>query len=33
MEKIKCHELKQAMHQSDEQFINILNKFQTTTQL
>jgi len=33
MEKIKCHELKQAMCQSDEQFINILNKFQTTTQL
>ncbi len=25
MEKIKCYELKQVMHQSDEQFINILN--------
>jgi len=24
MEKIKCYELKQIMHQSDEQFINIL---------
>jgi hypothetical protein len=25
MEKIKCCDLKQIMHQSDEQFINILN--------
>jgi hypothetical protein len=25
MEKIKCYELKQIMHQSDEQFINIFN--------
>jgi hypothetical protein len=33
MEKIKCNELKQVMHQSDEQFINILNWFQTITQL
>jgi hypothetical protein len=32
MEKIKCYELKQVMPQSDEQFINILNQFQTTTQ-
>jgi len=27
MENIKCYELKQIMHQSDEQFINILNQF------
>jgi hypothetical protein len=33
MEKIKCYELKQIMCQSDEQFINILNQFQTITQL
>jgi hypothetical protein len=33
MEKIKCYELKQVMHQSDENFINILNQFQTITQL
>jgi hypothetical protein len=33
MEKIKCYELKQAMRQSDEQFSNILNQFQTTTEL
>jgi hypothetical protein len=33
MEKIKCYELKQVMCQNDEQFINILNQFQTTTQL
>ncbi len=32
MEKIKCYELKQVMRQNDEQFINILNKFWTTTQ-
>jgi hypothetical protein len=32
MEKIKCYELKQIMHQSDEQFINILNHFRTATQ-
>ncbi len=25
MESIKCYELEQIMHQSDEQFINILN--------
>ncbi len=25
MENIKCYELKQVMHQSDEKFINILN--------
>jgi hypothetical protein len=28
----KDHELRQVMHQSDEQFINILKRFQTTTQ-
>jgi hypothetical protein len=33
MEKIKCYELKQIMHQSDEQFIDILNQFWTITQL
>jgi hypothetical protein len=33
MEKMKCYGLKQVMHQSDEQFINILNRFQTATQL
>jgi hypothetical protein len=33
MEKIKCYELKQVTRQSDEQFINILNQFQITTQL
>jgi hypothetical protein len=33
MEKIKCYELKQIMHQSDEQFVNILNWFQIVTQL
>ncbi len=32
MENIKCYELKQVMRQSDEQFINILNQFRTTTQ-
>jgi hypothetical protein len=32
MENIKCYELKQVMRQSDEQFINILNQFWTTTQ-
>jgi hypothetical protein len=30
---IKCYELKQVMHQSDEQFINNLNGFQIVTQL
>jgi hypothetical protein len=33
MEKIICYELKQVMRQSDEQFLNILNQFGTTTQL
>jgi hypothetical protein len=33
MEKIKCYELKQVMHQSDEQFINILNRFRIATRL
>ncbi len=33
MEKKKCYELKQVMHQSDEQFINILNWFQIATHL
>ncbi len=33
MERIKCYELKQIMHQNDEKIINILNWFQTTTQL
>jgi len=33
VEKIKCYELKQVMHQSDEQFINILNQFWIVTQL
>jgi hypothetical protein len=33
MGKIRCYELKQVMCQSDEQFINILNQFRTTTQL
>jgi hypothetical protein len=32
MERIKCYELKQIMRQNDEEFINILNRFQTTTQ-
>ncbi len=32
MEKIKHYELKEIMHQSDEQFIKILNQFWTTTQ-
>ncbi len=32
MEKINCYELKQIMHQNDEQFINILNQFRTATQ-
>ncbi len=27
MEKMKCYELKQVTHESDEQFINILNQF------
>jgi len=33
MEKIKYYELKQVMHQSNEQFINILNWFQIATHL
>jgi hypothetical protein len=33
MEKIKCYELKQIMHQNDEKFINILNQFWIVTQL
>jgi hypothetical protein len=33
MEKIKCYELKQNMHQSDEQFVDILNRLWTVTQL
>jgi len=33
VEKIKCYELNQVMCQSDEQFINSLNRFQTTTQV
>jgi len=32
MEKIKYYELKQVMHQNDEQFINILNHFWIATQ-
>jgi hypothetical protein len=32
MEKIKCYDLKQIMHQIDEQFINILNRFWIATQ-
>ncbi len=32
MERIKCYELKQIMHQNDEEFIIILNQFHTTTQ-
>ncbi len=32
MEKIKCYELKQVTCQSDEQFINILNRFRIATQ-
>jgi hypothetical protein len=31
MEKTKCYELKQVMCQSDEQFINILKRFQNAT--
>jgi hypothetical protein len=30
-EKLKCHELKQIMKQNDINFINILNRFQTTS--
>jgi hypothetical protein len=33
MEKIKSYGLKQIMHQSDEQFIDILNQFWIVTQL
>jgi hypothetical protein len=33
MEKKKGYELKQIMHQNDEQFINIWNRFQIVTQL
>ncbi len=32
MEKNKCYDLKQVMCQSDEQFINILNRFRNDTQ-
>jgi len=32
MENIKCYELKQVMYHSDEQFINILNRFRISTQ-
>jgi hypothetical protein len=32
MENTKCYELKQVMYQSDEQFINILNRFRISTQ-
>jgi hypothetical protein len=31
MEKIKCYELKQLMHQNDEEFINIRNQFRIAT--
>jgi hypothetical protein len=31
-ENIKCYELKQVMRQNDINFINILNRFRTTTQ-
>jgi hypothetical protein len=31
-ENIKCYELKQVMKQNDINFINILNRFQTTSQ-
>jgi hypothetical protein len=33
MENIMCYELKQIMCHIDEQFVNILNQFRTTTQL
>jgi hypothetical protein len=33
MEKIKCYELKQIMHQSDEQFVDILSRLWTIAQL
>ncbi len=29
---VKCYELKQIMWQNDLEFINILNRFQTTSQ-